>query len=136
VANPEEFKKLQQMKWVEGRAAAAEWRWIAIQWRIATPSSKKTSFFASYFEEWARTTYVLPEDTSCTRVVRKVQTAELSGSYSDKCSCCIPLQLFAERVHAHKWEIWALFPSGIEKSSFNFTSTKSRYTNCQPRKKK
>jgi len=26
VANPEEFKKLQQTKWMEGRAAAIEWR--------------------------------------------------------------------------------------------------------------
>jgi hypothetical protein len=26
VANPEEFKKLQQTIWIEGRAAATEWR--------------------------------------------------------------------------------------------------------------
>jgi hypothetical protein len=25
-ANPDEFKKLQQTKWIEGRAAATEWR--------------------------------------------------------------------------------------------------------------
>jgi hypothetical protein len=26
MANPEEFKKLQQTKWIEGRAVATEWR--------------------------------------------------------------------------------------------------------------
>jgi hypothetical protein len=59
--------------------------------------------FASNFEV-TRTTFVLPEDTRRTRAVKKVQTAELSGSYSDTCPCCIPSQqLCAERLHAHKW---------------------------------
>jgi hypothetical protein len=57
-------------------------------WRL---QARKTQVgFASNFEEVARTTFVLSEDTSRTRVVRKVQTAELWGSYSDKCPCCIP----------------------------------------------
>jgi len=97
--------------------------------------------FASNFEEEARVTFALPEDTSLTRVVRKVQTGELSGSYSEKCPCCIPpQQLCAERLHPHKWPKGR---SGKSEHSFlmvsrslrlNFTSTKSRYTNCQPRK--
>ena len=60
--------------------------------------------FASNFEEVARTTFVLSEDTSRTRVVRKVQTAELWGLYSDKCPYCLaPQQFCEERLHAHKW---------------------------------
>ena len=68
--------------------------------------------FSSNFEEVARTAFVLPEGTSLTRVVRKVQTAELSGLYSDTRPCCTPPQQLcaetaacAQVAKGSQWEI-------------------------------
>lgn len=86
--------------------------------------------FASNFEEVARTTFALPEDTSRTRVVRKLQTAELSGSYSDTCPCCIlPQQLRTERLHEHKWP-WG--HSGKSEHSFLLVSRSLRLISPLP----
>jgi len=142
VANPEEFKKLQQTKWIEEEQRLPNAERVAIHWRIANPSSKTQFCFASNFEEETRTTFVLPEDTSLNKSSQEgTDWRTVEFVFWHVSLLCSPQQLCAERLHARKWPRGR---SGKSEHSFlvvsrslplNFTSTKSRYTNCQPRKR-